>query len=161
MLANRLFHPAPALRWALLVLALVPLVTSGCSTAAGPRVLEDAFVIGTSPVQLPVMAVRDAATNFDSTAANVGFFPFTFPLFAFEHAFFTLAHVVDLAVFPVHFFHDVDSLGLYDVYGFPLERGRTAHAWTDAISGAMMGAGALALPVIGVIVAVSSMAALL
>jgi hypothetical protein len=129
---------------ALLGLALL----SGCQGAAnaGKRVAEDGFVVVTSPLQIPTMAARDAATNFESPAASAAMFPITFPLFILEHAMFTVIHAVDLVAFPVHFFHDVPSTSIYRAYGLPLERGPGANMINDALGGVAIATVAIGLP---------------
>ena len=51
-------------------------------------------------VQIPVMAVRDAATLYEHPGACAAMFPITFPLYVLEHAIFTTVHALDLLVFP-------------------------------------------------------------
>ncbi len=120
----------------------------GCQTPAGQRIGQDAFVVFTSPVQIPVMAFRDAIYNFSDTATSTTLFPLTFPLYVLEHSALTIAHLGDLLIFPGHFFSDRDSLRVYRGINLPLERGPNAMLFSEGVGTTLVIAVGIGLPIL-------------
>jgi len=101
--------PARPRRTALVTaLAVASLPLAGCSAFpgaadAGERVLVDGFVALTSPVQVPVMAARDAWNDCGSEhAAMMLLLPVFFVGRACEHVGLAAMHAVDLVAAPIH-----------------------------------------------------------
>lgn len=123
------------------------ILLAGCHAPAGRRMAQDAFVVATSPVQIPVMAARDAARNYDDPVISTVMFPLTFTLFAVEHTFLTVAHAGDLLIFPAHFLSERESLDIYRDIGLPLERGLNAGLFSEGVGTTLVFAVAIAGPV--------------
>ena len=132
-----------------ITLALLLLLT-GCVSAgrAARRAGEDGFVVLTSPVQIPVTAVRDAFVAFEHPGLAAAAFPLFFPLHVMEHTLFTAIHAVDLVMFPAFFFYDSPSLNIYEGYDLPLERGHKADEISQSVGFAVLLVAALGLPVL-------------
>lgn len=139
--------------WVAGLLAGLLLSLAGCSSprvrTAGARIGRDAYVVGTSPVQLPAMSARDAWNIFPEPGASAAAFPLTFPLYLVEHSVLTVIHAVDLAIFPVHFFNEWEPLGIYDTKDFPMKLTKEAH---EAFQ---VGSGATAAVALGVLAAIA------
>ncbi|MCA8962611.1 MAG: hypothetical protein KDC38_18930 [Planctomycetes bacterium] len=131
-------------RWLIVVL----IALSGCHAPAWRRIGHDAFVVATAPLQIPVMAARDAAINFDEPATSTLLFPITFPLFVIEHTALSLAHAGDLLIFPAHFFSDRDSLKIYREVAFPLRRGPYAELFSDGLGTVLVVVAGFGIPVL-------------
>ena len=74
----------------------------------------------TSPVQIPLMAGRDAASWNEDPAVSAGFFPITVPLYAVEHVAFTTVYLLDLTVAPIHLFDEREPITIYEPRAFPM-----------------------------------------
>ena len=124
------------------VAALLLLLLASCSSTsakrAGRRIGQDAYVVATSPLQVPWMSVRDAWGLYREPGTSALLFPITFPLFLVEHGLFTVAHAIDLAVFPVHFFRDAGPLDVYETDTFPMEITPETHEAFQIGSGATL-----------------------
>lgn len=126
------------------------LLLAGCVSAgrAARRAGEDGFVVLTSPVQIPVTAVRDSLTAFESPGLAAAAFPVFFPLYVMEHTLFTAIHAVDLVTFPAFFFYDSPSLNIYEGYDLPLVRDYNADNISQGVGMIAVFGAALALPVL-------------
>ena len=120
----------------------------GCQTSAGQRIGQDAFVVFTSPIQIPAMSARDAIRNFPEIGTSATLFPVTFPLYLFEHTALSLAHLGDLLIFPAHFFSERDSLRIYRGIGLPLERGPNAKLFSEGVGATLLIAVGIGLPIL-------------
>ena len=101
------------------LLALSSCASTGPATA-WERVKVDAFVLGTAPLQVPVMAVRDAATVSDQIWVDVVAFPVTLPAFLVWHSTLGALHGLDLTATPLHLFNDLQAPQIYEPYQLPM-----------------------------------------
>ena len=113
----------PSARRALLRVCLAATLTlsPGCSSPPARRMGQDAFVFLTSPVQIPLMSLRDAAQFSPDKGVTAAMYPINFPLYLVEHSLYALLHFFDLLFAPYHFYEDSEPIGLYDTTEFPMK----------------------------------------
>jgi len=136
-------------------IALLLTATLGCSSPPGQRMLQDSFVVFTSPAQIPVMAARDAANFNPSVAATVVLFPINFSIYFLEHTAFTLVHLFDMPLAPYHYIEESKPMDIYKTPAFPMKLDKTAQEALES------GVAAGALVVGGVVLGIVLTAALL
>jgi hypothetical protein len=117
----------------------------GCAAFPGAdsglaRVEADAFVVFTSPVQVPAMAGRDAYEMVDGPWLSVLSLPVTFPLQFLRHTGLTALHLLDLTAAPLHFLSDAGEPEIYRRDVFPMVVDEDAPVAREAGEMALWGA---------------------
>lgn len=110
----------------------VATLAAGCTAfpgaaQAGRRALEDGFVSLTAPVQVPVMAAREAwAAGGGEDGRSRFWLPLDFVGCCFVEAGLCALHALDLVATPVHVVVGNGPAGIYRTDVFPMERQRPA-----------------------------------
>lgn len=125
---------------------LLAVVLPGCSAfsgapSAGRRASADLFVVLTSPVQIPVMAARDAATSFENPWVSAGVFPASFVWHTLRHTGLLALYSLDLVATPLHLFNDLEAPRIYRHYEFPMSIPEDAPVAEEAADMALWGIG--------------------
>lgn len=136
-----------------LVLGLLP-VLLGCTAVAGApsagrRLLADLFVVGTSPVQLPAMAARDAAAGDAGPWEKTLLFPVRFVGGLVRHGALTGLHALDVVATPLHLFDEDEAPRIYTVYRLPMPMAEDAAVGEEAGQILLLSAGTVGGAVIG------------
>jgi hypothetical protein len=97
----------------------------------------------TSPLQIPVMAGRDAALLWDSPWLSAATFPLAWPTLMLAHSGLVALHVLDLASAPLHLLNDLEAPQIYTVYEFPMRLEPDAPLGEEALEMVLWSAGML------------------
>ena len=110
-------------------LLLLPMLGCGSVTPATIRLIKDLTVVGTSPIQIPCAATKDALTYDEDDSVNVCFAPALIPVMAGKHMFFTALYGADICLYPLYLPMGPQPLDLYDLSEFPYKTRGEKHRW--------------------------------